>query len=82
MALRWFSYETLNAVLEQPLSEADYQRLTQYSFVVPSKLVESRKAGHDLARRVQIEMLRREHESRFAAFQRRARLILPAMTCP
>ncbi len=50
MALRWFSYETLNAVLDEPLDEADYQRLTQYSFIVPSKLVEGRKAGHDLAR--------------------------------
>ncbi len=72
MVLRWFSFEVLNAVLAEPIHEEQYRRLTQYAFVVPSKLVEGRKAGHDLVRRVQIEELRREQETRFAAFQRRA----------
>jgi tetratricopeptide (TPR) repeat protein len=72
MVLRWFSFEMLNALLEQPLSEDQFHKLTSYSFIIPSKLSEGYKAGHDLVRKVQIAHLRREQKSGFLEFHKRA----------
>ena len=72
VVLRWFSFEALNAILETPITEEQYLKLTQYSFVVQSKLVEGYKAGHDLVRKVQIAHLQREQPEAFIKFHERA----------
>ncbi len=70
--LRWFSFEMLNSLLETPLSEDQYRKLTSYSFIIPSKLVEGYQAGHDLVRKVQIAYLKREHTVGFQEFNKKA----------
>ena len=72
MILRWFSFDILNSLLENPLSEDQYQKLTSCSFIIPSKLVEGYRAGHDLVRKVQIDYLRREQKISFIEFHKRA----------
>ncbi|MBI5704182.1 MAG: tetratricopeptide repeat protein [Chloroflexi bacterium] len=77
--LRWFSFEALNAILDAPITEEEYRKLTAYSFVVPSKLREGYKAAHDLVRKVQIAHLRREQPSKFVEVNRRAMRYSAAM---
>lgn len=72
VVLRWFSFEALNAVLDKSITEEVYRKLMDYSFVVPSKLADGYKAGHDLVRKVQIAHLRREQPANFVEFNKRA----------
>ena len=82
MLLRWFSFEILNSLLEIPLSDKQYRKLTDYAFIIPSKLVDGRKTGHDLVRKVLIAYLKREQKTNFLGSHKKVSPQLNVVSLP